>query len=86
LMVSNQTGDLMDKQHKVSGYGLGLGVHLEKNNGRTQAVYWAGGPYNTVFNIDFEKQVISILLTQNSPWSHLDLMNKFITTVKQNVP
>lgn len=77
LMISNQIANIHDRGFSVPGYGLGLGVSHEENEGRVKSINWAGGPYNTFFKIDYEHQVIAILMTQNSPWMHLGLMGKF---------
>jgi CubicO group peptidase (beta-lactamase class C family) len=85
LMISNQIAAITDRSFPVDGYGLGIGVTAEKNEGRTQAVFWAGGPYNTTFNISYKNNYVAILLMQNLPWQHLGIMGKFMGLVEEAV-
>ncbi|MFA5817041.1 MAG: serine hydrolase domain-containing protein [Bacteroidales bacterium] len=97
LLISNQIGEIKDRgipdltnilskyrSFSVAGYGFGVGIHTEKNSGKTQSIYWAGS-YNTYFLIDYDKQLITIFLTQITPFMHLDIMNKFGQIVNKNV-
>jgi CubicO group peptidase (beta-lactamase class C family) len=77
LMISDQIAAIHDREFQVSGYGFGTGVAHDIDHGGAQAVFWAGGPVNTYFRIDMEKNLISIFLTQNSPWRHENLMGLF---------
>jgi CubicO group peptidase (beta-lactamase class C family) len=83
-MVSNQlssVGDGCIPKHPGWGYGLGLGVITDrvqaKEPGSSGQVFWAGGPYNTYFFIDGEREMVGILLLQTGPWHHLELMSRF---------
>jgi CubicO group peptidase (beta-lactamase class C family) len=85
LLTSNQIGENSDRSFPVSGFGFGVGVVPGKYCGQTQSCFWAGAPYNTTFFIDFDKQVIAIMLIQNSPWQHLHLMDKFGQIVREEI-
>jgi len=52
LMIANQIGGLDAYGNK---YGLGVGVEIT-DNGDTKEIFWAGGPYNSYFWIDYEKR------------------------------
>ena len=86
LLISNQISDVKEPPVQLEGYGFGTGVKTDKNTGKTSEVYWQGSPYNTSFFIDFEKQLIGIFLTQNGPFGHLDIINRFEETVRENTP
>jgi len=83
LLVSDQIGEIKDRSFAVSGFGFGVGVIPAKYCGGTSGCYWAGSPYNDTFLFDFKKQMIAILLMQNSPWEHLNLMSKFRNIVRE---
>jgi CubicO group peptidase (beta-lactamase class C family) len=85
LMTSNQIGEIKDRSFNPGGYGLGIGVNPGKDCGQTQGCYWGGSPYNTTFSLDYKKQMYAILLTQNGPWQHLNLMNDFQKIVAEEV-
>jgi CubicO group peptidase (beta-lactamase class C family) len=83
LLISDQIGEIKDRSFAVSGFGFGVGVIPAKYCGGTSGCYWAGSPYNDTFLFDYKKQMIAILLMQNSPWQHLNLMTKFSNIVKE---
>lgn len=83
LLISDQIGEIKDRSFQVSGFGFGVGVIPEKYCGRTNICFWAGSPYNDVYMFDYNKDMIAILLIQNSPWGYLGLMDKFETIVKE---
>ena len=56
-MISNQIGEISDRGFYVPGYGLGVGVNPDKHCGKTTSINWAGGPFNTFFYIDFNKEL-----------------------------
>ena len=98
LLISNQIAAINDRGWAVSGFGFGVGVNqgclpvslvvspdTEFTSGKTKSIFWQGAPYNTRFLIDFDKQLISTFLTQNAPFTHLDLMKKFEKIVNKNV-
>jgi CubicO group peptidase (beta-lactamase class C family) len=73
LMIANQIGDLDAYGNK---YGLGVGVEIA-DNGDTKEIFWAGGPYNSYFWIDYEKEIIGIMFTNTAPLGHLGMMDKY---------
>ncbi len=73
LMIANQIGDLDAYGNK---YGLGVGVEIA-NNGDTKEIFWAGGPYNSYFWIDYEKEIIGIMFTNTAPLGHLGMMDTY---------
>jgi len=85
LMISDQIAAINDRGFPVSGYGLGTGVDHDVFEGSIKRVFWAGGPVNTYFFIDFEKKCIAIFLTQNSPWMHMNIMETFENIVLENI-
>jgi CubicO group peptidase (beta-lactamase class C family) len=85
LLISNQIGEITNRGFEVSGFGFGIGVTPGKYSGHTRICSWSGSPYNTTFMIDFEKNMIAILLVQNGPWTHLGLMDKFQKIVSEEI-
>ncbi len=85
LLISDQIGEIKDRSFDVPGYGFGVGVYSDKNSGKTRSVYWQGSPFNTCFFIDFEKNLVAVFLTQNGPFGHLDIINRFTEIVEGNV-
>jgi CubicO group peptidase (beta-lactamase class C family) len=85
MMISNQIAGITDRSFEVSGYGLGIGVVPTEDGKGTKMVYWSGSPFNTFFFIDLEKNVIGIFLTQNGPFGHLGIREKFLETVENCV-
>jgi CubicO group peptidase (beta-lactamase class C family) len=83
LLISDQIGEIKDRSFSLPGFGFGVGVVPAKNNGGTASCYWAGAPYNVTYSFNYEKQTISILFLQNSPWEHLGLMDKFQSIVQE---
>jgi len=73
LMIANQIGGLDAYGNK---YGLGVGVEIT-DNGDTKEIFWAGGPYNSYFWIDYEKEIIGIMYTNTAPLGHLGMMNTY---------
>lgn len=86
LMIANHIGNLRGEGR---GYGLGVGVNLSISSdgaiGSTKDIYWAGGPYNTFFWIDYKVNVIGILFNNTAPFGHLDMMGKFKTLTMQAI-
>lgn len=80
LMVSNQV-ERAENMKGTEGYGLGIGVRVDaKNYGEISSsgeVYWAGGPYNSFFWVDFKENMIGILFTNTGPFAHQNIMNRF---------
>ena len=86
LMISNQIEGIEDRSFPVGAYGFGVGVVPDIHYGRTQVISWLGGPYNTGFLINFNTGLIAVFLTQNSPWMHLNIVNKFFVVMSENMP
>lgn len=78
LMSANNVGSL---RGDGKGYGLGVGIITSIGSygeiGSTKDIYWAGGPYNTFFWIDYREKLIGILFTNTAPFGHLNMMEKF---------
>jgi CubicO group peptidase (beta-lactamase class C family) len=83
LMISNQIAAVANRSFPVDGYGLGVGVKAEKYDGRTQSINWSGGPYNTVFRVNYANDYIAILLMQTLPWQNQGIMGKFMKLVDE---
>lgn len=83
LLISNQIGEITNRQFETAGFGFGVAVTPGKYFGHTKICSWAGSPYNTTYQIDFEKGCIAILMVQNAPWTHLNLMDKFMKIVNE---
>ena len=69
LMTLNHVGDLRDRGQ---GFGLGFGVVTDVAASRTlgsEGTYYWSGAYSTFFFIDPTENLISILLSQRSPFS-----------------
>ena len=64
-----------------AGYGLGIGVVIDGlvhgKGASTGTVYWAGGPHNTYFYIDFEKGLSAAMFMQTGPFGLDNIMNEF---------
>lgn len=80
LMVSNEV-ERADNMKGSEGYGLGVGIRIDsKNYGELSSpgeVYWAGGPYNSFFWVDYKEKMIGLMLTNTGPFAHLNLMNRY---------
>ena len=79
LLITNQVHDIQDKAFLSTnfGYGIGVGVSFDVNNGPTTSITWKGGPYNTRYWIDFKNKIYGIFFAQTGPWGHLGIMWKF---------
>ena len=86
LMISNQIGEIEKRSFPVGAYGFGVGTVPDINHGKTQVINWSGGPFNTSFIINFNNDLTAILLTQNSPWMHLNIVNNFFIVMSENMP
>ncbi len=78
LMLSNQIAGITNRGFEVSGYGLGVGVKPAANDPKsTESFSWAGGPYNTCFVVNLNRDIFCIFLTQTGPFGHLGIMDDF---------
>ncbi len=88
LMCADQLGNIPSDLRPGMGYGLGVGVVRDAAaNGQLASqgtIYWAGGPHNTYYFVDFKEEMSGILLMQTGPYGH-DLMRRFITLAHQAV-
>ncbi|MBB4077411.1 CubicO group peptidase (beta-lactamase class C family) [Lewinella aquimaris] len=80
MMTANHVGDLIGNGW---GFGLGFGVVVDVPAtgiiGSEGQYYWSGA-YSTYFFIDPKENMISILLSQRSPYSgyHSDMMRQMV--------
>ncbi|HMV09758.1 MAG TPA: serine hydrolase domain-containing protein [Cyclobacteriaceae bacterium] len=88
LMISNQV-EKTENMKGTEGYGLGIGVRIDSRNygeiSSQNEVYWAGGPYNSFFWIDFQERMIGILYTNTGPFAHLNIMNRYKILAVQSI-
>ncbi len=89
LMCSDHLGDIPGASEPGIGHGLGVGVVTDgPRHGQlasTGTIFWAGGPHNTYYFVDFQEQMCGILLMQNEPWKHLNLMRRFLVMSHQAI-
>ncbi len=88
LMCADQLGDIPSDLRPGIGYGLGVGVARDAAaNGQLASqgtIYWAGGPHNTYYFVDFREQMSGMLLMQTGPYGY-DLMRRFIALAHQAI-
>jgi CubicO group peptidase (beta-lactamase class C family) len=89
LMCVDHLGSIPGAHEPGTGHGLGVGVITDSaKHGQlasTGTVYWAGGPHNTYYFVDFQEEMCGILLVQNGPWRHKDMMRRFLTLAHQAI-
>ncbi len=89
LLKTDHLKRITNRSFDPDGYGLGTGVITSMENqgelGTVGALYWAGGPYNTYYYLDFEEKLTAILMMQTSPFTHLGLMDKFRVLALQSI-
>ncbi|MFC1761341.1 serine hydrolase domain-containing protein [Planctomycetota bacterium] len=82
LMCEDHLGDIPGHFEQGTSHGLGVGVITETTRHGHLAgngmIYWAGAPHNTYYFVDFEYEMCALLFIQNSPFNHLNLMNRFL--------
>ena len=87
LMCMDHLGNIPGALIKGTGYGFGVGVVIdEKLHGKGASdgtVFWAGGPHNTYFYIDFKKKLSGALFLQSGPFGIDDIMNGFLIRSQQ---
>ena len=93
-ILSPKTVTLMCSDHlgtfePGAGFGLGVGIVTDSvRHGQLASngtIYWAGGPHNTYYFVDFEEQMCGIFFMQTEPWNHLDLMRRFLVLSHQAI-
>lgn len=89
LMCSDHLGNIPGAFEPGTGHGLGVGIIKDTiqhdqlaGNG---TIFWAGGPHNTYYYVDFEEQMCGIMFMQTEPWNHLDLMRRFLVMSHQAI-
>lgn len=89
LMCSDHLGTIPGAFEPGAGFGLGLGIVTDSvahgQLASSGTIYWAGGPHNTYYYVDFEEQMCGILFMQTEPWNHLDLMRRFLVLSHQAI-
>ena len=89
LMITNHSGD-----HSVyvrgPGYGFGLGFAVLNDPGTsrdplTPGTFTWGGAWGTVFWIDPVEEMIGIMMTQISSYSHLNVRNDVGVAAMQSI-
>ena len=90
-MASDQLGAIAGVRPNEPGIGHGLGVGVVTDGAKhgqlasTGTIFWAGGPHNTYYFVDFEEEMCGILLLQTGPWRHKDMMRRFLTLAHQAI-
>lgn len=89
LMISNHSGD-HDVYVRGPGYTFGLGFGIMSNVGvardpLTPGTFSWGGAWGTVFWIDPVENMIGIMMTQITSYSHLNVRQDLGTTAMQSI-
>ena len=89
LMTTNHTGDY-GIWLAGPGYGFGLGYAIVTDLGpsgtpRSEGSYYWGGAFGTIFWVDPSEELISIMLTQIRPYTHLNIRPDLATLTYQAV-
>ena len=89
LMCSDHLGTIPGAFEPGAGFGLGVGIVTNSvQHGQLVGdgtIYWAGGPHNTYYFVDFHEQMCGIFFMQTEPWNHLDLMRRFLVLSHQAI-
>jgi CubicO group peptidase (beta-lactamase class C family) len=89
LMCTDHLGDIPGAFEPGSGHGLGVGIVTDAaQHGQLAAagtIYWAGGPHNTYYFVNFEGQMCGLMFMQTAPFGHLDLMRRFLVLSHQAI-
>jgi CubicO group peptidase (beta-lactamase class C family) len=87
LMCSDHLGAIPGAFEPGAGFSVGVGIITDSiKHGQLAGngtIYWAGGPHNTYYFVDFEEQMCGIFFMQTEPWNHLDLMRRFLVLSHQ---
>jgi CubicO group peptidase (beta-lactamase class C family) len=85
LMTSNQLDFPYDG---VDNFGLGFEILSEKTanlNPKNKGTFSWGGYYGTTYWVDPKEKLVCLIMTQHTPNSHADLMNKITTIIYSSV-
>lgn len=89
LMCADHLGDIPGHFEPGTGHGIGVGVVTDSaQHGQlasTGTIYWAGGPHNTYYFVDFQEQMCGLMFMQNAPFGHLNLMRRFLVLAHQAI-
>lgn len=89
LMCTDQLMDITGHFESGTGHGLGVGVVTDSTQhgqlASTGTIYWAGGPHNTYYFINFEAEMCGLMFMQNGPFGHLNLMRRFLVLAHQAI-
>ena len=89
LMCSDHLGGIPGAFEPGTGHGLAVGVVTDATQhgqlASTGTIYWAGGPHNTYYFVNFEEQMCGLMFMQNGPFDHLDLMRRFLVLAHQAI-
>ncbi len=89
LMCADHLGDIPGAFEPGTGHGLAVGVVTDAaQHGQLASkgtIYWAGAPHNTYYFVDFEERMCGLILLQNGPFGHLDLMQHFLILAHQAI-
>ena len=90
LMTADHTRGLTERGvlGNNSGFGLGFAVRGPLGNsgvpGSPGSFSW-GGIFNTFFWVDPEEELYAVIMTQISPFGHLELSNRFRSLTYQAI-
>lgn len=89
LMISNHTGD-HDVYVRGPGYGFGLGFGVLTDVGKardpaTPGLFTWGGAWGTIFWVDPVENMIAIMMTQITNYSHINARQDITTTAMQSI-
>jgi CubicO group peptidase (beta-lactamase class C family) len=89
LMCADHLGDAPGAFEPGTGHGLAVGIVTDAaQHGQLAAkgtIYWAGGPHNTYYFVNFKEQMCGLMFMQNAPFGHLDLMRRFLVLAHQAI-
>lgn len=89
LMVSNHTGDLY-VYVRGPGYGFGLGFGILTDVGKardpaTPGTFTWGGAWGTIFWVDPVENMLAIMMTQITNYSHINARQDITVTAMQSI-
>ena len=89
LICTDHLGDIPGAFEPGTGHGLGVGIVTDAaQHGQLATegtIYWAGGPHNTYYFVDFREQMCGLMFMQTAPFNHLDLMRRFLVLSHQAI-